>query len=79
MTGHPAGSDLIYWPEEEIPCTPEGLAKPSRSDVKANALPGFNPRFYAPHTPLRVVKNTITPYFSGTVKKPAQAGFFNGR
>lgn len=45
VTGHPDGSDLIYWPEDESQCTPEGITKTVKEWREANGLPGFKPRF----------------------------------
>ncbi|KQB55249.1 colicin transporter [Pseudomonas endophytica] len=45
VTGHPAGSDLIYWSKDESQCTPEGITKTVKECREANGLPGFKPRF----------------------------------
>ena len=45
LTEHPAGSDLIYWPEDESQCTPEGITKTVKEWREANGFPGFKPRF----------------------------------
>lgn len=41
LTEHPDGSDLIYWPEDEAQCTPEGITKTVKEWRRANGLPGF--------------------------------------
>jgi hypothetical protein len=42
LTEHPAGSDLIYWPEDmnNTP-TPEGITEIVKNWRAANGLPGF--------------------------------------
>ncbi|MNH31526.1 Colicin-E7 immunity protein [compost metagenome] len=45
ITEHPDGTDLIYWPESEVQCTPEGITKTVKAWREANGLPGFKPRF----------------------------------
>ncbi|WP_016702869.1 bacteriocin immunity protein [Pseudomonas chlororaphis] len=44
LTEHPDGSDLIYWPEDEAQCTPEGITNTVKEWRKANGLPGFKAR-----------------------------------
>ncbi|WP_025809715.1 bacteriocin immunity protein [Pseudomonas chlororaphis] len=41
LTEHPDGSDLIYWPEDEAQCTPEGITNTVKKWRRANGLPGF--------------------------------------
>lgn len=41
ITEHPDGSDLIYWPESEEQCTPEGITETVKKWREANGLPGF--------------------------------------
>lgn len=41
ITGHPDGSDLIYYPESEEECTPEGITNIVKKWREANGLPGF--------------------------------------
>ena len=31
LAEHPAGTDLIYWPEDDVNCTPEGLTETQRN------------------------------------------------
>ncbi|MFP3516571.1 bacteriocin immunity protein [Pseudomonas sp. SIMBA_077] len=45
LTAHPAGSDLIYWSEDESQCTPKGITKAVKEWRQANGLPGFKPCF----------------------------------
>ncbi|MGY2442124.1 bacteriocin immunity protein [Pseudomonas sp. SDO52101_S400] len=41
LSEHPAGSDLIYWPEDDAQCTPEGITETVKKWRAANGLPGF--------------------------------------
>lgn len=41
LAEHPAGTDLIYWPEDEAQCTPEGITETVKEWRAANGLPGF--------------------------------------
>lgn len=41
ISGHPEGSDLIYWPDDEAQCNPEGITKTVKEWRAANGLPGF--------------------------------------
>ncbi|WP_192985459.1 bacteriocin immunity protein [Pseudomonas sp. EggHat1] len=41
ITEHPDGSDLIYWPESEEQCTPEGITETVKKWREANGLPSF--------------------------------------
>ncbi|OLF54502.1 bacteriocin immunity protein [Pseudomonas chlororaphis] len=41
LTGHPDGSDLIYWPEDEAQCTPEGITRTVKEWRSTHHLPGF--------------------------------------
>ncbi len=45
LTEHPDGSDLIYYPEDEAQCTPEGITETVKQWRQANGFPGFKPRF----------------------------------
>lgn len=41
LTGHPSGSDLIYYPDESREDSPEGIVKEVKEWRTANGLPGF--------------------------------------
>jgi len=41
LSEHPAGSDLIYWPEDGVQCTAEGITETVKKWRAANGLPGF--------------------------------------
>ena len=41
LTEHPAGSDLIYYPEEGADHSPEGITQTVKEWRAANGLPGF--------------------------------------
>lgn len=41
LTAHPAGSDLIYYPEEGADHSPEGITQTVKEWRTANGLPGF--------------------------------------
>ena len=41
LAEHPAGPDLIYWPEDDVNCTPEGITETVKKWRAANGLPGF--------------------------------------
>ncbi|MFJ2714185.1 bacteriocin immunity protein [Pseudomonas sp. NPDC087346] len=41
LAEHPKGTDLIYWPEDEARCTPEGISATVKEWRVANGLPGF--------------------------------------
>ncbi len=41
LTGHPAGSDLIYYPEPGEDTSAEGITKTVKKWREANGLPGF--------------------------------------
>jgi hypothetical protein len=41
LTEHPSGAELIYYPEDEDHCTPEGITKTIKQWREANGLPGF--------------------------------------
>lgn len=41
ITGHPAGSDLIYYPEPGADNSAEGIARTVKYWRAANGLPGF--------------------------------------
>ena len=43
ITEHPAGSDLIYYPEEGADNSAEGITHTIKSWRAANGLPGFRP------------------------------------
>ncbi|MEJ5060372.1 MULTISPECIES: bacteriocin immunity protein [unclassified Pseudomonas] len=45
LTGHPDGSDLIYYPEDGADNSNEGITETVRKWREANGLPGFKPRF----------------------------------
>ncbi|MEB0048830.1 MULTISPECIES: bacteriocin immunity protein [unclassified Pseudomonas] len=45
LAEHPDGTDLIYYPESEDQCTPEGITETVKKWREANGLPGFKPRF----------------------------------
>jgi hypothetical protein len=42
---HPAGSDLLYYPEDGTDESPEGVVQIIHAWCLANGLPGFKPRF----------------------------------
>jgi hypothetical protein len=42
---HPAGSDLLYYPEDGADESPEGVVQTIQAWCLANDLPGFKPRF----------------------------------
>ncbi|MDD2050868.1 bacteriocin immunity protein [Pseudomonas putida] len=42
---HPAGSDLLYYPEEGTDESPDGVVKIIQAWCLANGLSGFKPRF----------------------------------
>ncbi|HIF9086045.1 TPA: bacteriocin immunity protein [Photobacterium damselae] len=41
LTKHPAGTDLIYYPENEADCTPKGITKIIKEWRKSQGLPLF--------------------------------------
>lgn len=41
LTEHPAGPDLIYYPEEVADHSPEGITQTVKEWRAANGLPGF--------------------------------------
>ncbi|MGY3641765.1 bacteriocin immunity protein [Pseudomonas sp. PK-RTE-24] len=41
LTGHPAGTDLIYYPEPGADTTSAGIARTVMAWREANRLPGF--------------------------------------
>ena len=41
VTGHPAGSDLIYYPQPGADTSAEGITKTIKEWRAANGLPGF--------------------------------------
>ncbi|MBY8936848.1 bacteriocin immunity protein [Pseudomonas fluorescens] len=41
LAEHPAGTDLIYWPEDDADCTPEGITETVKKWRATNELPGF--------------------------------------
>lgn len=43
LTGHPAGSDLIYYPEPGADTSAEGIAETVRKWREANGLKSFKP------------------------------------
>lgn len=45
LTGHPDGSDLIYYPEDGADNSSEGITETVRTWCEANGLPSFKPRF----------------------------------
>ena len=45
ITEHPAGTDLIYYSEDEELCTPEGITETVKQWREANGLPGFKSQF----------------------------------
>lgn len=44
VSEHPAGSDLIYYPEEGADHSPEGITRTVKEWRAANGLPGFKVR-----------------------------------
>ncbi|WP_353620523.1 bacteriocin immunity protein [Pseudomonas sp. MWU13-3659] len=42
---HPAGTDLLYYPEPGADDSPEGVTATIQAWCMANSLPGFKPRF----------------------------------
>ncbi|MBV6824385.1 bacteriocin immunity protein [Pseudomonas sp. PD9R] len=45
LTGHPDGSDLIYYPEHGADNSNEGITETVKKWREANGLQGFKPRF----------------------------------
>lgn len=45
ITEHPAGTDLIYYPEEGADDSAAGITETVKKWREANGLPGFKPRF----------------------------------
>ena len=45
ITSHPAGSDLIYWPEPGTDNSAEGITRIIKEWREANGLPGFKDPF----------------------------------
>lgn len=43
LTQHPAGSDLIFYPEEGKDYSPEGIVREVKEWRRANGKPGFKP------------------------------------
>lgn len=41
LTGHPDGSDLIYYADSDEECTPEAITRTVKAWRAANNLPGF--------------------------------------
>lgn len=41
LTGHPDGSDLIYYAPSDDVCTPEAITQTIKAWRAANGLPGF--------------------------------------
>ncbi|MBK4717181.1 MULTISPECIES: bacteriocin immunity protein [Tenebrionibacter/Tenebrionicola group] len=41
ITGHPDGTDLIYYAESDAECTPEVITQKVKEWRRANSLPGF--------------------------------------
>lgn len=41
ITGHPAGTDLIYYPEDGADDSPEGITQTVKTWRAAKGLPGF--------------------------------------
>lgn len=41
LVGHPAGSDLIFYPESGVEDSPEGVLYEVKKWRQANGLPGF--------------------------------------
>ncbi len=41
LTGHPEGTDLIYYCESDVECTPERITQKVKAWRAANGLPGF--------------------------------------
>ncbi|QKG68654.1 bacteriocin immunity protein [Pseudomonas sp. B14-6] len=41
LTGHPDGSDLIYYAASDEECTPEAITQMVKAWRAANGLPGF--------------------------------------
>lgn len=45
LAEHPDGTDLIYWPESEELCTPEGITQTVKEWRRSNGLAGFKPDY----------------------------------
>jgi hypothetical protein len=45
LTGHPDGSDLIYYPEDGADNSNEGITETVKKWRETNGLPGFKLRF----------------------------------
>ncbi|HEC5280741.1 TPA: bacteriocin immunity protein [Enterobacter cloacae] len=43
LSEHPAGSDLIFYPEEGKDYSPEGIVREVKEWHRANGKPGFKP------------------------------------
>lgn len=43
LSGHPDGTDLIYYPESEEHCNPENITETVKKWRASNGLPGFKP------------------------------------
>ena len=43
LTQHPAGSDLIFYPEQGKDYSPEGIVREIKEWRRANGKPGFKP------------------------------------
>ncbi|WP_028696194.1 bacteriocin immunity protein [Pseudomonas cremoricolorata] len=43
ITEHPSGSDLIYYPEDHVEDSPEGILNEVKKWRAANGKPGFKP------------------------------------
>lgn len=41
LAEHPAGTDLIYWPEDETQCTPEGITATVKKWLTDHGPTGF--------------------------------------
>lgn len=41
ISGHPAGSDLLYYPKDDADDSPKGIARTVEEWRLANGLPGF--------------------------------------
>ncbi|WP_312373923.1 bacteriocin immunity protein [Stutzerimonas nitrititolerans] len=42
---HPAGTDLLYYPEPGVDDSPDGVTQTVQAWCLANGLPGLKPRF----------------------------------